>query len=83
MTKRVVMVDRSRVSDPKQGEEGIPIRRQQWQPGMVAGIWEGRESQHTGGLACRECQSLIRMRRLHRRTTQCAASKWEKESARA
>ena len=47
------MVDQSRVSDPKQGEEGIPIRRQQWQPGMVAGVWEGRESQHTGGLACR------------------------------
>lgn len=35
------MGDQSRVSGPKQGEEGIPIRRHQWQPGTIAGIWEG------------------------------------------
>lgn len=35
------MVDQSRVSGPKQGEEGILIRRYQWQPGMVAGSGRG------------------------------------------
>lgn len=58
----MVAADQSRVSDPKQGKEGVQVRRPQWQPGTVCWRLGGVRSKHIGGLACEECQSLSRVR---------------------